>query len=387
MKPLRPWILGMGCTPVGEHWSQSLYDLATEAIHAALADAGVDRVDALVVGNMLSGVLNRQENLAAALADRAGLSGIEAIKVEAACASGGAALQVGAAMVASHTCERVLVLGVEKMTDADPAAVIQGLAYAADFESETIIGASFSGLSALLTSLYLQATGATPEDLSVFVRQAHQHAIGNPWAMYRHAVTAEEWGASPMISDPLRLLDCTPLCDGAAAVVLGRPGDLHRHEHRPVEIASIAGAVETIALAQRPQPLRLKAVEQSVARALERAEVSLPMLDLTEFHDAFPVMTALSLEAAGFMPAGTGWRYFDAAADAHLRIPIQTMGGLKARGHPVGATGVYQVIEATLQLQGRAGENQVLGAKTAMTQCSGGLGGNVFTSILRQATP
>ncbi len=387
MKTIHPWILGMGCTPVGEHWSKSIYDLATEAVHAALADAGIDSVDALVVGNMLSGVLNRQENLAAALADRAGLRGVDAVKVEAGCASGGAALQVGAALIASQTCERVLVLGVEKMTDASPAAVIQALAYAADFESETVVGASFSGLSALLTSLYLQATGATTESLSAFVLHAHRQAIANPWAIYRQAVSQAEWAASPMIADPLRLLDSAPICDGAAAVVLGRPRDFRNDRHRPVEVAAVAGAVETVSLAQRTNPLRLIAAERSVVKALERAEVSLSQIDLVELHDAFPALVALSLEAAGLMPPGNGWRYFAPEFAARPRMPILSMGGLKARGHPVGATGLYQILEAALQLQGRAGANQIAGAKAAMTQCCGGLGGNVFTTILKLGMP
>lgn len=378
-------ILGKGCTRVGEHWGQSIYDLATEAVHAAMADACVEDIDILVVGNMLSGVLNRQENLGACLVERTGLGGIEAIKAEAACASGAAAIRVGAALVANRCCRHAVVVGVEKMTDARPAAVAEGLAYAADFEVETLLGASFPALAALLTSIYLQRTEATSASLSAFPLNAHRQAVTNQWAMFSHAITIEEWSQSPIVAEPLRLLDCPPICDGAAAVVLGATKAVDNPHRVPIEIAAIEGATDTVALAQRKNPLRLSAAERSASKALAASGIALTDLDLFEPHDAFPVLAALSLEAVGISPRQQGWRYLKPGGIfSKKQIPIQTMGGLQGRGHPVGATAVYQIIEACTQLWGEAEQNQIPGATTAMIQSFGGLASNAYTTILRQ---
>lgn len=381
-------IVGIGSTRVGEHWSKSIYELGTEALHLALQDAEIKSVDALIVGNMLSGVLNQQENLAASLAERAGLQGTEAFKVEAACASGSAALKLGIALIAAGHHSRVAVLGVEKLTDSPPAAVTQALAYAADYELESLHGASFSSLGALLTSLYLDRAGISAAELSRFAIHAHQHATQNPAAMFQRSITHDDWLRSPIICNPLRTLDCSPVCDGAAAVILASHNGSKTSNSPSIEILACEGATCSLALAYRTNPLRLTAVETSVKRALKRSGVSHSDIDFFELHDAFPVMAALSLEASGFMRQGEGWKYFSTASEnSTAKVPIQTMGGLKGRGHPVGATGVYQIVEACTQLRGDAGQNQVPHAKVAMTQNLGGLAANVFTTILRKSNP
>ncbi|MCA9091550.1 MAG: hypothetical protein KDA90_23295 [Planctomycetaceae bacterium] len=378
-------ILGYGCTPIGEHWNMSLLDLGVQAIQSAMRELSDNHLDAIIVGNMLSGVLNRQENLGAAIADRAGLAGVEAIKVEAACASGAAALRTGYALIKSGLARRIAVVAVEKMTDSPATRTVEALAFANDFESETVVGASNTALAALATSAYMFETGATPEALSQFSINAYQRAAGTPYAMFQRAVTSSDWERSPIVADPLRLLDCPAICDGAAAVVLGCTSlENDASGVPPIHVAAVEGATDTVSITQRSPILRMVAAEKSAANALQSAGLTLDQVDLLECHDAFPVTAALSIEATGVLPNGTGWRYFDPEfASDRRRVTIQSMGGIKGKGHPVGATGLYQVIDACMQLRGQAGQNQIANATTAMTQCFGGFASNVYTSILQ----
>jgi len=380
-------IIGAGMTPVGEHWKLSLRDLAVEAILKAMEDAGVDRVDSLYVGNMVSGSFVEQENLGALIADWAGLGNIPAVKIEAACASGGAAVQEGVKAVLSGLEDVVAVVGVEKMTDAWPSDATRYLAYAADAEWELFHGASFVALNALIMRHYMKTYGYTEEDLALFAVNAHANGAKNPYAMFKRPIKVETVLKSPYIADPLKLFDASPVCDGAAAVIITTPEkaqELGVPKEKWVEVAGMARAIDTINLANREDLLVLKAAKIAAEKAYKMAGVEPKDIDFFEVHDAFTVMAALSLEALGIAKKGEGAKL---AKEGQIAIdadyPIQTMGGLKARGHPVGATGVYQTVEAVLQLRGEA-PNQVPDAEVGLTQNIGGTGSNITVSIFRR---
>jgi len=376
-------IIGIGQTPVGEQWDVSIRDLASRAVIAALKDAGIDRPDALYVGNMLSGPLAAQEQLATLIADWSGLRGVEALKVEAACASGAAALRVGYMAVASGLHDLVVVCGVEKMTDLDGEEATIALMTAADADYEAIHGTTFISLNAMLMRRYMEEYKVPYEAFAGFPVNSHANAVHNPNAMFRQAIDRDTFLNARMIADPINLFDSAPISDGAAAVVLcstERARELHRH---PVRIAASSIATDSVALHDRHDPLFLSAVYSSAMKAYQQAGIGPEDIDLFELHDAFSIISALSLEASGFAPRGQGTRLaVEGEIGLQGRIPIATMGGLKARGHPVGATGIYQVVEAVLQLRGEAGKNQVQRAHWAMTQNVGGVGGTAITHIL-----
>jgi len=376
------FIVGIGQTPVGEHWDQSLRDLAVEAVLAALDDAGTDEAGALYVGNMLSGEIASQEHLAALVADFAGLRGVEAVKVEAACGSGGAAVRTGYLAVASGVHDVVVVAGVEKMTDRLSHCTTAALASATDGDYEAIHGVSFVALNALLMQRYMYEHGVRHEDFAVFSLNAHRNAVNNPYAMFRKPITAEAFRKARMVAEPINLLDSSPMADGAAALVLCSEGRARELSHRLVRIAGSAIAMDTLALHDRRDPLFLDGVTASAQRAYRQARVGPRDIQVFELHDAFTIMAALSLEACGFADRGFGVRLAQEGAIAlDGRIPIATMGGLKGRGHPVGATGVYQLVELTQQLRGEAGPNQV-DCRLGMAQSIGGSGATVVTHIL-----
>jgi acetyl-CoA C-acetyltransferase len=374
-------IIGIGQTPVGEHWQKSLRHLAHDAIMAAMQDAGIATAEALYVGNMLSGELNGQEHLGALIADFIGLRGIEAMKIEAACGSGAAALRVGMMAVASGANDLVLVCGVEKMSDAIGNVTTSALATAADQEYEVSQGISFVGLNALLMRRYLHEYGVTKDAFAGFTVNAHRNGANNPNAMFQSPVSAATYARAGMIAEPINLMDSSPVCDGAACVVLA-PADRYRSRAKALILAS-AVAIDSLAIHDRRDPLVLDAAVNSSQKAYAQARMMPADIHLFELHDAFSIMSALSLEAAGFAAKGAGVRL---AQQGEIgiggRIPISTMGGLKARGHPVGATGVYQIVEAVQQLTGQAGLNQVSGATVAMAQNIGGSGATVVTHIL-----
>jgi acetyl-CoA C-acetyltransferase len=376
-------IIGIGQTKVGEHWDTAIRDLGAQAILAALKDAGIDRPGALYVGSMLSGPLNAQEQLATLLADWSGLRGIEALTVEAACASGAAALRVGYMAVASGLHDLVVVCGVEKMTDMDGEEATIALMNAADAEYEAIHGTTFISLNAMLMRRYMEEYQVPHEAFAGFALNAHANGVYNPNAMFRQAIKRETFVNARMIADPVNLFDSAPIGDGAAAVVLCGGERTRDLATRPVRIAASSVATDSVALHDRHDPLTLSAVQASAARAYTQAGIGPEEIDLFELHDAFSIISALSLEASGFAPRGQGTRLaVDGEIGPRGRLPISTMGGLKARGHPVGATGLYQVVEAVLQLRGEAGENQVPDAHWAMTQNIGGVGGTAITHIL-----
>jgi len=378
-------IAGIGQIAVGEHWDRSLRDMAVDAVVSALNDAQVERPQMLFVGNMLSGQLSLQENLGALVADYAGLRGIEAFKIEAACASAAAALRLAYLAVAGGMCDVAVACGVEKMTESRSDRVTTALATAADAVYEAEQGVSFVALNALLMQRYMHQYGYRREDFGGFAVNAHANAAGNPWAMFQRPITPEQFATARLIAAPISLLDSAGIGDGAAAVVV-MPADLAGQPPRkPVRIRASASATDAVALHDRRDPLVLDAAALSAGRAYAEAGVGPQDVDLFELHDAFTIMSALSIEACGLAPRGHGVALAKEGAIAlHAAHPMSTMGGLKARGHPVGATGLYQVVEACLQLRGEAGVNQIKGASLAMTLNIGGSGANVFTHILER---
>lgn len=380
-------IIGIGQTPVGEHWDRSLRHLAYDALSAAMRDANVERVDAIYVGNMLSGEISGQAHLGALVADFAGLRGAEAIKVEAACASAAAALRQGLLGVASGYQDVVAVLGVEKMTDDVGSKLTAGLASAADADFEAVHGVTFVALNALIMQRYLYEYGLTRDDFAGFSINAHANGAHNPNAMFQRPITRETFVNAEVVADPITRFDASPMADGAAAVILC-PTELARNFAGPdgvIRIAASALATDTLSVHDRRDPLWLQAAQDSAQRAYRQAGVGPDDIDLFELHDAFTIMAALSLEACGFAGRGQGtWLAKDGQIGLEGRIPIATRGGLKARGHPVGATGLYQVVEVAQQLRGECGPTQVRNARLGMAQNIGGSGATIVTHILER---
>lgn len=372
-------ILGVGQVQVAERWETSLRELAYHSIKHALKDADINEVDALYVGNMLAGELSGQEHLGALISDYAGFNGVEAIRVEAASASGGAALRQGFLSVASGIHDVVIVTGVEQMTDVLPEKVEFGLSLALDSEFELSSGISPTALFALLTRRYMHEYSFTPEDMAAFPVNAHRNGVGNDYAMYRREIRIESVLKSPMVADPIHALECPPVSDGSASVVLGA---YDTGNERCVKISGSAVSTDTIGLDNRENPLQMTAVGKSTEKAYAMAQKKPEDIGFYEVHDLYPIVAALSLEAAGFARKGEGAllaRNGDIGLDG--TIPITTMGGCKARGNPVGACGVYQAVEAVEQLRGEAGTNQ-LDAHVGMIQCIGGTGATAITHIL-----
>jgi len=375
-------IIGIGQTKIDEQWERSLRQIAAEAICAALKDAGHESADGLFVGNMMSGVLDQQNNLAALVAEASGMNPAEAVKVDAACGSGGAALRAGLMAVASGELESALVAGVEKMTDRHPHEVTAALATAADADYEVEMGVTFVGLNALIMRRYMHEYGWKHADFAPFAINAHANAMHNPFARLHHRITLDDFEKSAMIATPVNLLDASPIGDGAAALYIVPAESVFGGAR--ILIAGSASVTDTIAIHDRPDPLFLGAAYKSAQQAYRQAGVGPQDIDVFELHDAFTIMSALSLEACGFAERGQGPRL---GLDDHIspsgRIPLMTRGGLKARGHPVGATGVYQVVEVVQQLRGECGETQVPGARIGMAQNIGGSGATIITHILK----
>jgi acetyl-CoA C-acetyltransferase len=374
-------ILGVGLTPVREHWELSLRELAIKAGRAAMEDAGLEKVDAIYVGNMTSGSLNQQRHLGALVADFLGQWHTEAVKLEAACGSAGSTMRQGIIAVASGELDAVLVIGVEKMTETSGSEVTAALTGAADADFEVIHGVSFVSLNALVMQRYMFEYGYQHDDFAPFALNAHANGAKNPNAFFRQPISRRDYERGRVVAAPISLYDASPVGDGAAALLLVPV----EKAPKAVRVIGSAVATDTVAIHDRANPIWLSAAEKSAARAFAQAGVGPDDIDLFELHDAFSIMAALSLEACGFAKPGQGVRLAQEGAILPTgRTPISTMGGLKARGHPVGATGLYQLAEATLQLRQAAGAAQIDGAEIAMTQNIGGSGATIATHILQK---
>ena len=378
-------ILGIGQVPVGEHWDKRLVELAGDAIFKALEDAELKRVEALYVGNMMAGQLDKQSHLGALISDWVGFRGIEAMTVEAACASGALALRTAMVAVGSGLVSSALAVGVEKMTDTSPRETTAALATAASADWEGIHGVTFVGLNALIMRRYMYEYGWKHEDFAPFSINSHNNGAKNPNARFQSPITPEIYKNAAMIADPINLMDASPMGDGAAAVIVV-PADLIKGQKgKPIiKIAGSAVATDSLAVHDRHDPLWLAAAEKSSREAYRQADVEPKDIDFFEIHDAFSIMAALSLEACGFSDRGQGPRLaLDGEIGPDGKLPLSTMGGLKARGHPVGATGMYQIVETVQQLRGEAGPAQIDGVSVGMAQNIGGSGATIVTHILK----
>lgn len=374
-------ILEIGQIPVVDHWDKSLLEIAGEPVLQIFEKTGLHTVDSVFFGNMLSGAVNNQLHLGSYLGDWLGARHTEGIHVETACSSGASAFRSALFAVASGDVDTAIAVGAEKMTDSPAEEITAELASAADSEYERDMGTSFVAMNAMVMRRYMHEYGWTRENFAGFSVNAHANAVHNPFARFRSAISRDAYLRAEPVCDPVSVLDAPPVADGAAAVLIV-PLDLVRGRKGIVRIIGSGAASDTAALHNRKDMLWLSAAERSAKQAYAQAGVTPGDIDLFEAHDAFTIISALSLEACGFAERGKGPQLAeDGGIRLTGRIPISTRGGLKARGHPVGATGLYQIVEAVQQLQGLCGEGQVEGAEIAMTQNIGGLGTNVLTHI------
>jgi len=378
-------VIGVGMNRWGELWEKSHRQIWTEAALEAIADAGVDRVDALYVGCMSGGLFVGQEHLGALLADQLGMGPIPGTRVESACASGGLAFRQAYLAVASGEHDLVLASGVEKMTDVDGGAATYALSTAADQEYECYHGVTFPGLYAMMARVHMHRYGTTREQLAHVAVKNHAHGLLNPLAQFRSKITVEDVVESVMVADPLRVLDCSPITDGAAAVVLAAL-PLKGTKRPPVKVAASAAATDTIGLHDREDLAWLRSTEVAAAKAYARAGIAPRDVSFCEVHDCFTIAEVMVIEALGLAERGRGG---EAAVSGMTalggRVPVNPSGGLKSKGHPVGATGIAQIREAVLQLRGESEGRQVKDARWGLTQNMGGTGASAVVHIFARA--
>ena len=379
-------IIGIGCTPFGEFWDKSFRDIFVEAGIEAIEDAGVQghEIDEIFGGNMSAGRFVEQEHISALIADYAGLANlhIPSTRVEAACASGGLALRTGMLAVASEHADIVVAAGVEKMTDVSTQAATDMLTAAADREWEGFAGATFPGLYAMIARRHMYEYGTTSEQLASVAVKNHHNATMNPKAQFQNEITIEAVLRSTMIADPLHMLDCSPLSDGAAAVILAPANVARDYTDTPIYIKASAQASDTITLHDRVDITTLAATRAAASRAYKMARMTPADIDFVEVHDCFTIAEICAIEDLGFFEKGTGGKVTEdgvTAIDGDL--PVNPSGGLKACGHPVGATGIKQIVEIAQQLRGDAGKRQVAG-EVGMAHNVGGSGGTAVVHIL-----
>jgi acetyl-CoA C-acetyltransferase len=377
-------IVGIGRTKAAEHWNRGLIDLAREAGTAAMAQAP-DKPTALVVANALSGVLGDQRNVAVYVAKQLGLHNLDTYNIEADEASGGAALRVALSLIGSGMHETVLVVGAEKTTDVLPDALETARATALDAAREAEFGFSLSIAAALAMRGYIEKYQIDRRQFYHLSAIAHAHGAKNKLAFFAWPLSEEQYLQSPVVSDPITVCDLSPPCDGAAAVLLRRPSD-NPTSPPAVRIVGSSSVSVTPGIKGPALDLHLPAAAASASAALNQAKIKIEDVSLFELHDSSTIMAALSLEAVGMAEPG---RALSLAVDGTLSVdgarPTWTFGGHKSRGHAIGAAGLYQVVEAALQLRHQAGDNQVPGAKTALVQCLGSFGSTAVTHVLRRA--
>ena len=380
-------VIGVGCTKFGEHWERSFRDLFVEAGALALEDAQLsgEKIDAMYVGNMSAGRFIEQEHIGALIADYAGMASrhIPSTRVEAACASGGLAFRQAVIAVASGMEDIVVAAGVEKMTDVEPGATTDALTGAADREWEGFVGATFPGLYAMIATDYMHKYHMTREQLAQVAVKNHFNGARNPIAQYQQEITLETVMKSTMVAEPLRLFDCSPITDGAAAVIVAPLDRAREFTDTPIKVLATAQASDTIALHDRRDISTLDATIAASERAFRMSKLSHKDIDMVEVHDCFSIAEICAIEDLGFCRKGMAGK-FTADGETALggSIPVNTSGGLKACGHPVGATGIKQVFEIVQQLRGEAGKRQVENAKIGMTHNVGGTGATVAVHIL-----
>lgn len=381
-------IVGVGCTNFGELWDKSFRDLFVEAGADAIVDAGIQAkdIDAMYIGNMSGGRFIGQEHIGALIADYSGLAGsglnIPSTHVEAACASGGLALRQAIMAVASGYHDMVIAGGVEKMTDVSVDETTDVLAAAADREWEGIMGATFPGLYALIACRHMYEFGTTKEQLACVAVKNHHNATMNPKAQYQNEITVDMVLNSLMVADPLHIFNCSPITDGAAAVVVVPAEKARKYTDTPIYVKASAQASGSLALHDRPSLTTIDATVVAAQRAYNMAGLKPKEINFAEVHDCFTIAEICAIEDLGFTSKGTGGKFTEDGCTAiGGQIPVNTSGGLKAKGHPVGATGVAQAVEAVLQLRGEAGKRQLDGPEYGLTQNVGGSGATAVVHI------
>ncbi len=382
-------IVGVGLSRWGEVWDASLRTLWAEAALTALGDAGLDHVDAITVGCMTPGLFVGQEHIGALLADELGMAGVPATRVESACASGGAALATAFAQVASGMADVVLATGVEKMTDVSGDECTSALAAAADAELEVFYGATFPGLYAMMARAHMARWGTTREQLALVAVKNHRHGALNPHAQFRQEITVKDVLSSARVAEPLNILDCSPITDGAAAVVVAELGVARKLARgRPlVRITGVGQATDRMALQSRADITALPATTLAAERAFKMAGRTPTDIQVAEVHDCFTIAEIVVVESLGFCKPGQGGCQASSGRTAlGGQLPVNPSGGLKSKGHPVGATGIGQAVEITTQLRGEAGPRQVAGARVGLTQNMGGTGASTVVHILEVAS-
>ena len=377
-------IIGIGMTKFGELWEKSLRDIAVEAALNCISDAGTNRIDSITIGCMSGGLFNGQEHLASMIPDYLGCPHTPATRVESACASGGLAVRTAFLEVASGMSEYALAIGVEKMNDVSGDMATYALATAADGDYEAFHGVNFPGLYALMATAHMHKYGTTRDQLSAVAVKNHRNGSMNPHSQFPMQITKETVTGSARVADPFHLFDCSPVTDGAAAVLLTTVEEAKRLGKQPlVVITGIGVATDTIQLCQRKDILVLEAVKLAAERALKMAGKTIKDVDFAEVHDCFTIAEIMVIEALGIVEPGQGGPATESGLTAlEGAFPINPSGGLKSKGHPVGATGVAQICEAVTQLRGQAGKRQIKNAKTALTQNMGGSGGSCVIHIL-----
>lgn len=387
-------IIGAGMAQFGNRTDKTLMGLFKEAATRAIdhANLGDTPISSLYVSTMLAGELTNQTATASALADELCIIPVAADRVENGPASGGSAVKNAYLSIAAGFADIVLVVGGEKMREVPGDRITDLIATMTHPTAEYINGVTLPSLAAMFTRLYMNKYGVERKHLSMIAVKNHSNALMNPYAHIHRKITLEGICTSPeaevnnpVIADPLRLFDMCPVSDGAAAVVLCAGDIAKKFTDKPVIVAGVGQATDIHAVAQRPDPTALNAVKNSSQQAFKMARLTPKDMDFAELHDAFTILEIAESEDAGFFEKGTAHKAVEQGVTLlGGKFPINPSGGLKARGHPVGATGVAQIAELTWQLRGEAGERQVKGAKKAFSCNFGGFGNNVVSFVLRR---
>lgn len=381
-------VIGVGLSRWGEVWRQSLRQLFVDAAMNAIESSGVDHLDSLYVGCMSSGMFVQQEHISALCADYLGMAGVPATRVESACASGGISFRQAFLEVGSGVSDIVMAAGVEKMTDVDGDGATAALAGAADQEYEVFHGATFPGLYAMMAHAHMAKYGTTSEMLAAVAVKNHHNGSMNPVAQYPFEITVEGVLNSVMVADPLHILDCSPITDGAAAVIVTSEEVAKKLGKPYIKVLGSGLATDSLALAQRADLTKIQAATIAADRAFKMAGKKLSDIQFAEVHDCFTIAELMILESIGLYEpgkAGPATQAGETALDG--KFPINSSGGLKCKGHPVGATGVAQVVEIYKQLTGQAeGGRQIPGSpKIGMAHNMGGSGASSVVHIMEVA--
>ena len=383
-------IIGVGETPFGELWERSFRDLGIEAGLKAIQDAkiGSDDIDAVYIGNMSAGKFIDQEHVAALVADYAGLADrhLPTVRVEGGGACGALALFQARLAIASGMYDIVVVGGAEKMTDVGDVQAAEILAGTADQEWESVFGATFAGLYAMMARRHMHEYGTRREHLAAVAVKNHKNGSLNPNAQFQREITMETVLQAPWVAEPLGLFDCAPLSDGAAAVVLCAMERARSFTDAPIRILGSGQASDFLALHDRRSLTAMDATTEAGARALKQAKLAPKDVQVAEVHDNFTITEILAIEDLGFVEKGKGGpATLDGVTALNGKVSVNPSGGLKARAQPVGATGVAQAVEIVRQLRGEAGKRQVVGAKHGLTHTLGGTGATAVVHIFGRA--